>query len=247
VGFSPISPMMQDRAVRDAIFLGIDRTAVATVLFAGYADPTADIFPTTVPTAGARTLVPARDVAAAQAVLTADGWTGDGAGWTKDGTALEIAFLVSEDSFSASRRIAQMVQGMLMQVGVKTNIETVDNATMHGHRPKLEYGLTFFGTYGAPYDPHGSLGPSFVTASDTGPDGKIYVHPNLDVLVATALETGGDAPEGAMQAVHDWLRDTTAACPLVVNKRLWAVHPRVAGFPLPATDCDLPFKGVTLG
>lgn len=99
---------------------------MATVLFEVYADPTADIFPTTVPTAGARTLVPARDV-------------------------------------------------------------------------------------------------------------------------ATALETGGDTREGAMQAVQDWLRDTTAACPSVVNKRLWAVHPRVAGFTPPATDCDLPFKSVTLG
>lgn len=57
--------MMQDKAVPDAIFLGIDRAAVATVLFEGYADPTADIFPTTVPTAGARTPVPARDVSCA--------------------------------------------------------------------------------------------------------------------------------------------------------------------------------------
>lgn len=247
LGFSPQSPMMQDKAVRDAIFLGIDRAAVATVLFEGFADPTADIFPTTVPTAGARTPVPARDVAAAQAALTAGGWAGDGAGWTKDGAALEIAFLVSEESFPGSRRIAEMIQGMLMEVGVKTNIETVDNATMHDRRPKFDYDLTFFGTYGAPYDPHGSLGASFVTASDTGPDGKIYVHPDLDILVATALETGGDAREGAMQAVYDWLRDNTAACPLVVTQRLWAVHPRVLGFTLPATDYDLPFKGITLG
>jgi stringent starvation protein B len=35
--------------------------------------------------------------------------------------------------------------------------------------------------------------------------------------VATALETGGDAREGVMQAVYDWLRDNTATCPLVVT------------------------------
>lgn len=179
LGFSPKSPMMQDKAVRDAIFLGIDRTAVATVLFEGFADPTVDIFPATVPTAGSRT-VPARDVAAAQAALTTGGWAGDASGWTKGGKALEIAFLVSEESFPGSRRIAEMIQGMLSEVGVKTNIETVDNATMHDRRPKFDYDLTFFGTYGAPYDPHGSLGASFVAASDTGPDGKIYVHPELD-------------------------------------------------------------------
>ncbi len=247
LGFSPKSPMMQDKAVRDAIYLGIDRAAVAAVLFEGFADATVDIFPATVPTAGTRTPVPARDVAAAQAALTAGGWTGDGAGWTKDGKPLEIVFLVSEEAFPGSRRISEMIQGMLTEVGLKANIESVDLATMHDRRPKFDYDLTFFATYGAPYDPHGSLGASFVTASDTGPDGKIYVHPDLDALVATALETGGDAREGAMQAVYDWIRTNTAACPLVVVQRIWAVNPRVKGFSLPATDYDLPYKGITLG
>lgn len=247
LGYSPKSPMMQDKAVRDAIFLGIDRSAVATVLFEGYADPTADIFPTTVPTAGKRHDVSARDVASAQAALTAGGWAGDGSGWTKDGAALEIDFLVSDESFPGSRRIAEMIQGMLSEVGLKVNISSVDNATMHDRRPNFQYDLTFFATYGAPYDPHGSLGASFVTASDTGPDGKIYIHPDLDGLVATALETGGDAREGAMQAVFDWLYDNTAACPLVVTQRIWAVNPRVKGFALPVTDYDIPFKGITLG
>lgn len=247
LGYSPKSPMMQDKAVRDAIFLGIDRAAVAAVLFEGYADPTADIFPTTVPTAGKRHDVPVRDVAAAQAALTAGGWSGDASGWTKDGAALEIDFLVSDESFPGSRRIAEMIQGMLTEVGLKVNISSVDNATMHERRPAFQYDLTFFATYGAPYDPHGSLGASFVTASDTGPDGKIYIHPDLDALVATALQTGGDAREGAMQAVYDWLADNTAACPLVVTQRIWAVNPRVKGFALPVTDYDIPFKGITLG
>jgi len=68
-----------------------------------------------------------------------------------------------------------MIQGQLLEIGLKVNISSVDNATMHDRRPNFQYDLTFFGTYGAPYDPHGSLGASFVTAADTGPDGKIYV------------------------------------------------------------------------
>jgi nickel transport system substrate-binding protein len=247
LGFSPKSMLMQDKSVRQAIFLGVDRQAIATVLFEGYADPTIEIFPTTVPNAGARKPIPARDVAAAQAALTAAGWSGGGGGWTKDGKALEIDFLVSEESFPGSRRIAEIIQGMLTEVGLKVNISSVDNATMHDRRPKFQYDLTFFGTYGAPYDPHGSLGASFVTASDTGPDGKIYISDALDPLVAKALETGGDAREAAMQAVYDWLHDNVAACPLVVTQRLWAVNPKVKGFTLPATDYDLPYKGIALG
>lgn len=246
LGFSPKSPMMQDKAVRDAIFIGIDRAAIAAVLFEGYADPTVNVFPTTVPTAGARVEVPARDVAAAQAALTAGGWAGGAGGWTKDGAPLVIDFLVSEESFPGSRRIAEMIQGQLMEIGIQCEISSVDNATMHDRRPNFQYDLTFFGTYGAPYDPHGSLGASFVTTADTGPDGKIYIADDLDKVVLAALDAGGDAREGAMQAVYDWLSANTATCPLVVSQRLWAVNPRVAGFALPATDYDLPFKGLTL-
>lgn len=247
LGYSPKAPIMQNKAVREAIFVGIDRAAISAILFEGYADPTVDIFPTTVPMAGKRHDVPARDVPAAQAALTAGGWTGDAAGWTKDGKALEIDFLVSDESFPGSRRIAEMIQGMLMEVGIKVNISSVDNATMHQRRPAFEYDLTFFATYGAPYDPHGSLGASFVTAADTGPDGKIYISDELDKIVLTALETAGGAREAAMQAVYDWLYDNKAACPLVVTQRIWAVNPRVKGFALPASDYDIPYKGITLG
>ena len=247
LGYSPTSPMMQDKGVREAISLGIDRGAIATVLFEGFADPTVDIFPTTVPTAGARSDVPARDVAAAQAALEADGWSGDGSGWSKDGKALAIDFLVSEETFPGSRRMSEMVQAMLGEVGIEVNISSVDNATMHDRRPNFDYDLTFFGTYGAPYDPHGSLGASFVSTTDTGPDGKIYISEALDEVVLAALETGGDARDAAMQTVYDWLSDNAAACPILVTQRIWAAHPRVQGFNLPATDYDLPFKGITLG
>lgn len=247
LGYSPKSPMMADEGVREAIFIGIDRAAVAQVLFEGYADPTIDIFPTTVPTAGIRHQVPARDLAAAQAALEGAGWNRNGSGWSKDGQALEIDFLVSEESFPGSRRIAEMIQAMLTEVGFKVNISSVDNATMHERRPNFEYDLTFFATYGAPYDPHGSLGASFVSTVDTGPDGKIYISDELDTVVLAALEASGDAQELAMQGVYDWLHDNVAACPLLVTQRIWAVHPRVQGFSLPATDYDIPYKGLSLG
>lgn len=247
LGYSPKSPMMQDKGVREAIFRGIDRAAISSVLFEGYADPTIDIFPTTVPTAGNRHEVPTRDLAAAQAALTAAGWSGNGSGWRKGGQALEIDFLVSDESFPGSRRIAEMIQAMLTEVGFKVEISSVDNATMHDRRPNFEYDLTFFATYGAPYDPHGTLGAGFVSTVDTGPDGKIYISDELDGVVLAALEAAGEAREPAMQGIYDWLHDNVAACPILVTQRIWAVHPRVQGFILPATDYDLPYKGITLG
>ncbi len=246
LGFSPKSTVMADRAVRDAIHVGIDRAAIASILFEGLADPIADLFPGNIPQSGTRHAVPARDVAAAKKLLQAGDWAESGGGWSKGGTPLELDFLVSEESLPGSRRIAEMIQGQLTEIGFKVKVSTVDNATMHERRPAFKYDLTFFTTYGAPYDPHGSLGNSFVSAVDSGPDGKIFISDALDPLVLGALKASGDERVAKMQALYDWLDQNRAICPLVVVKRIWAHSARTKNFSLPATDYDLPFAGVTL-
>lgn len=155
-------------------------------------------------------------------------------------------FLVSEESLPGSRRIAEMIQGQLAEIGFQVQVSSVDNATMHVRRPAFQYDLTFFGTYGAPYDPHGTLGNAFVSTVDSGPDGKIYVSPDLDGVVKSALEASGDGREAAMQGIYDWLHANTAVCPLVISKRLWACNPRVENFSLPSTDYDLPVGGLKI-
>ncbi|WP_395015019.1 ABC transporter substrate-binding protein [Dongia sp.] len=246
VGFSPKSKNVADKAVRQAVNLGIDRAAVAKVLFEGYADPINDVFPANVPSSGKRHEIPARDVAKAQKALTEAGWAQSGAAWSKDGAPLALDFLVSEESLPGSRRIAEMLQAQLREVGFDVKVSSVDNATMHERRPAFDYDLTFFPTYGAPYDPHGTLGNAFVSTVDSGPDGKIYVADALDAMVKAALDAGGAERETKLQAVYDWLYDNAAVCPLVVAQRLWAHSKRVQNFSLPATDYDLPFQGISL-
>jgi nickel transport system substrate-binding protein len=246
LGFSPESLLVQDIGVRKAVFNGIDRATIAKVLFEGFADPVADVFPAIIPLSGNRHDVPARSVAVAKAALAESGWIEESGGWTKDGTALTLNLLVSEESLPGSRRIAEIVQGMLSEVGVGVKVSSVDNATMHERRPAFDYDLAFFTTYGAPYDPHGSLGASFLTSTDTGPDGKIYVSDELDPIVVAALEASGPEGEAKTQAIYDWLWDNVAICPLVVQQRIWAHGPRLKGFSLPATDYDLPFKGISV-
>lgn len=246
LGYSPKSKLIADKAVRDAVYISIDRGAIAKVLFEGFADPAADLFPANVPSSGKRHEVPVRDIPKAKAILTEGGWAESGGAWTKAGAPLSIDFLVSEESLPGSRRIAEMIQGQLAAVGFQVQVSSVDNATMHERRPAFDYDVAFFTTYGAPYDPHGTLGNAFVSTADSGPDGKIYVSDALDAVVKAALEASGDEREVKMQALYDWLYDNTAICPLVVSQRLWAHNPRVEHFTLPATDYDLPFKGITL-
>lgn len=245
LGYSPKSTVMSDKAVRDAIYVAVDRAAIAKVLFEGFADPTADLFPATVPTSGKRHNVPARDIAKAKSLLASGGWTDDGGSWSKSGAPLMVDFLVSDESLPGSRRIAEMIQGQLTEAGFQVKVSSVDNATMHERRPAFEYDLAFFTTYGAPYDPHGTLGNAFVSTADSGPDGKIYVSEALDKVVGEALVASGSDRETKMQGLYDWLDDNRAICPLVVAQRLWAYGPQLENFSLPATDYDLPFQGIS--
>lgn len=245
LGFSPKSPAVADKAIRDAINVSVDRAAMAKVLFEGYADPTADLFPANVPLSGKRHDVPQRDVEKAKAFLTQAGWSESGGAWTKDGAPLSLDFLVSDESLPGSRRMAEMIQGQLSEVGFQVKVSSVDNATIHDRRPAFEYDLAFFTTYGAPYDPHGTLGNAFISTVDSGPDGKIYVSNELDGIVKAALEASGTERETKMQAIYDWLIGNMATCPLVVAQRLWAHSATIENFSLPATDYDLPFKKIS--
>ncbi|ODT65207.1 MAG: nickel ABC transporter substrate-binding protein [Pelagibacterium sp. SCN 63-23] len=246
LGYSPApTAVVADKAVRDAIYVSIDRAAMAQVLFEGFADPIADLFPAVIPLSGTRHEVPTRDIAAAKALLTEGGWTEAGGGWDKGGTLLQLRFLVSEESLPGSRRVAEMIQGMLTETGIKVEISSVDNATMHDRRPAFDYDLTFFTTYGAPYDPYGSLGNMFLSNVDSGPDGKVFAHPDLDPILTAALQAT-TGTEAAMQAVYDWLDTNRGICPLVAAQRLWAYGPGVSKFTLPPTDYDMPFEGIEL-
>ncbi len=244
LAFSPKSKAVSEQAVREAICLGIERNAIVKILFEGFADATANVFPGNIPAGGAQRAVTPRNVDAAKAKLSGAGWGESGDGWSKGGTALEIELLVSEESLPGSRRLAEMIQGQLSEVGIKVSVSSVDNATIHDRRPTFEYDMTFMVTYGAPYDPHGTLANLFLSDVDSGPDGKIYAHTDLDPILRKALGAGGGEQVAEMQKIYDWLDANAAVCPLVAPQRLWAYNNRISTFTLSATDYDMPTQGV---
>lgn len=180
------------------IFFGIDWVVVVMVLFEGYVDLIVDIFFIIVFMVGVCILVFVCDVVVFQVVLMVVGWLGDGLGWIKDGIVLEIVFFVFEEFFFGLCCIVEMIQGMLIEVGVKVNIEMVDNVMMYECCLNFDYDLIFFVIYGVFYDLYGLLGVFFVIVFDIGLDGKIYIYLDFDVLVVIVFEIGGDGCEGVM-------------------------------------------------
>lgn len=245
LGFNPIRDITKDAAVREAVSLCLDRAAIAKVVMAGYADPTANLFPPSVPYAGRREPIPDRDVEAAKQKLEAAGWTGNPR--QKGGVALALELVISEDAVPGSRALSEVVQSQLGEAGIAVTIRQVDHVTRHDDIPNMKYDMSLFITNGAPYDPHGSTTIFFLSTFTSGTDGKMFVDAqNLDPLILKALSAPEDEREAAYQAVLDWVRDNHAICPIYHAKRIWAHTERVKTFVFPTTEYEMPDKGIVL-
>ncbi|WP_416962777.1 ABC transporter family substrate-binding protein [Streptomyces sp. Agncl-13] len=123
---------LADRSVRNAVQQAVDRTALADVAAEG--------LPVKVPLLGNHFFMTNQpgytdnsrpygsyDPAAAERALDAAGWKSPGSGKTrvKDGHSLTLRFVLSEGTNRLGEDLAQLVQHMLAQVGVKVVIQQV--------------------------------------------------------------------------------------------------------------------------
>lgn len=235
--------LTSDPAVREAIGLALDRKAIAERLYLGFATAAGSLMPDTVPT-GRGEPAPAPDIDAANAVLDAAGWTGEGVR-SRDGVELKLEILVAEEKQPGVRQLAEVIQAMLKKIGIAVEIDAVDHATSHDEIPEGHYDMTIFYTIGAPYDPITTLTNFFLSTVPTS-DGKIWTDPaKLDPLITDVLEAPtDDRREAAYQAVYDFLEAQSAFVPLVYQESVWAHGPQVHGLTLAPTDYDFPLDGI---
>ncbi len=247
LGFNPDrNAALKDARVRKAINIGFDRAAIAQVLYQGLAQPAGNLFAPTVPMAGKPVDVPKRDVAAAKALLEEAGWTGDDIR-EKDGKPLAVELVASEEQIAGSRAVAEVMQAQLREIGIDLTIRSIDHASRHSDIPARKYDMAFFLTFGAPYEPFGSIVGLFLSTYDNGVDGKLFLDAqNLDPLVTAVMQASEANIETALQNIYDWLQAEAAVAPLLYVPSMWAHSPRVKGFTPPSTEYDLPYEGITL-
>lgn len=247
LGFNPDrSEALADSRVRKAISLGFDRQAVSQVLFSGFADPAGSMFIGSVPLAGKQFDADQRDVETAKSLLEEAGWTGSPVR-KKDGEPLSIELVVSEEQIIGSRSVAEVMQAQLKEIGIDLTIRSVDHASRHSDIPARKYDLAFFLTFGAPYDPYGTMISYFLSTYDNGVDGKLYVDiESLDPLLLSAMNAPIGKGEETLQAVYDWLNENTAIAPVLFLPSIWAYNERIEQFEPPATEYDTPFEGISV-
>jgi nickel transport system substrate-binding protein len=238
------APALADQRVRKAISLGFDRQAIAQVLYKGLAEPAGSMFPPSIPLSGKQFPPDVRDVHAARALLESAGWVGEGVR-QKEGKRLALELVVSEEQIAGSRSMAEVMQAQLAEIGVELNIRSVDHASRHSDIPARKYDLAFFLTFGAPYEPFGTMEGYLDSTYDNGVDGKVVADPaHLDPLLKKAMASSEADVGAALQEVFDWLHDQSAFLPMLYTPSIWAHSDRIDGFSLPATEYDTPYEGL---
>ncbi|MGF7008842.1 nickel ABC transporter substrate-binding protein [Aminobacter sp. BE322] len=238
--------VLKDPLVRKAISTGIDRAAIAQALYLGYARPAGNLFSDALPLAGKQYDAPVRDVAAASALLEKAGWTG-GPVRSKDGKPLTLEMVVSPEAIPGARVVAEVIQSELKEIGIDLAVRSVDHASKHTDMLEKKYDLGFFLTYGAPFEPFGTIVGLFLSTFKNDVEGKLVTDPvNLDPLINAAASASEEEVQPALQKFYDWLRDNDAIAPLIYVPTIWAHSKRVQGFSVAATEYDMPYENIVL-
>ncbi|WP_233515406.1 ABC transporter family substrate-binding protein [Marinitenerispora sediminis] len=196
------SPALSDVDVRHAVFLGIDRTAVAESAFSAIG------WPATVP--NNRLLLPNQqgyadnsgpwgrhDPERAAELLEGAGWTSDGPGEvrTRGGTPLSLRYVVPQ-GFQPARNEAELVQAMLGDIGIQVEIEAVPaDELFSGYVVPGNYDLVSFVNNGGGYPVSQSMQQwsDAVPDADGSPQWRTNVgrigSPEIDAALAEAMAT----------------------------------------------------------
>lgn len=245
LGFNPNSSLLDSEA-RTAINLAVDSEAISKVLYGDDAVTAAGLFPPSIPNALAN--MPAKfDLNQARATLDEAGWKLEGRGRVRDEHDLVLKMLLIGDAAHGqgdSRNAGQAIADSLSQIGITVTIESLDGPAYFDALTAGNYDLAFFNTYGAPYDPPGTVA-AFLQSG--GGEAPIWIDDVLENLVAQALSNSDEANEAvAYAAIFDHLVEAKALVPITHPPRYYATASRVVDFVIPPSEYEFPWRGLAL-
>lgn len=237
------SPVLQDKAVREAIALAVDREN----LMKAAVSPTATVGNSPISigwAASPEVPVFAYDPEKAKALLEEAGWTGDGIR-QKEGAPLSVGITIYPDY--ASPDIAAGMQQFLQQIGIELKINQLEYATFETEVYENKNFDIYLDWQGFGVDP--DIASRWLTS--TAEDGTYLANPSsyTNPEVDAALEAAAIALTQEERAQHLWEAQNllTADVP-AIWLYLWqaqmATGPNVDGLSLPASTADMDNTGI---
>jgi peptide/nickel transport system substrate-binding protein len=242
----------QDRAVRQALSMAVDRQAIVQSVWQGNAEVSQTMVPAAVLGQYA-SLVQGQqyDPAAAQQALDAAGWVPGADGIrTKGGRPLHLTLVAGFPTAEDHRPMPEALQFQLKQVGVDLAIVTTpDNAT---YTARLQSGE---GDLWAEIGNQNQADPCFLCfLFTTQPGGsadysKLFA-PGEDFdtpyVAARAATTTDEAARHAAEAMHAIIDQDIVVIPITGIYRIWGVRDTVQGFTAHPSSTNQEFGSVTV-
>ena len=224
------TPMGQDKRVRQAFDLAIDRDALNQTVFEGRYVPGDQPFAPASPY-HLDLPVPGRDVEKAKALLKAAGVTAP------------VPVKLTVDNSTTSQQVAQVLQAMVAEAGFDLQLQTTEFATLLAQTQAGDFQVTFTGWSGR-VDPDGDI-HQFVTCK-AGLNDMKYCNPQVDALLNGARSVTDPAERKAKYAdAMKILRDDKPITYLYFDPRLFGATKALKGF-VPHPDGMIRLQNVTL-
>jgi len=223
------NPLGENKLVRQALSLAIDRDVINQVVFEGAFAPGNQPFPPNSPWYDAKYPVQPRDVEAAKAKLKEAGLD-----------SVDIEFQVANNP--VQMQMMQVVQAMAAEAGINITLTAKEFATLLKDQTAGDYVASQVGWSGR-VDPDGNL-HQFVTCKGGINDAK-FCDPAVDAALETARTTTDTAArKAAYDAAQDVLMEELPLIYLYHQTWIWALNDKLSGF-VPYPDGMIRLQGVS--
>ncbi|OPA83737.1 ABC transporter substrate-binding protein [Pseudomonas fluorescens] len=210
------TPMGQDKRVRKAFELAIDRDAINQVVFEGLYAPGAQPFPMSSPYYDKSLPIPARDVEQSKKLLA------------EAGVKLPLVVELKVANNPIAQQVGQIIQAMADEAGFKVNLVATEYATLLSEQQSGNFQVGMSAWSGRP-DPDGDI-YQFVACKGGQNDGH-FCDPKLDALLDKARTVNDLAQRQALyfEALR-LLADDVPASYLYFDPRIIAMRSDISGF-----------------
>ncbi len=224
-------PLGQDKRVRQAFELAIDRQAIINVVYEGMYSPTAQAIPPSSPYHSAAVKPPARDPAKARALLQAAG------------VSLPYKLELTVGNQPDSQQVGEVIQSMAAEAGFEVKLVATESAAALAAAARGDFEAVMLYWSGRP-DPDGHL-YSFIRRGGAQNDGR-FSNPGIDALLD---EARGVTDIPARRTVYEKMtRASAEELPIVYlwnPKFTWGLNKAITGF-TPVPDGLIRLQGMAL-
>jgi peptide/nickel transport system substrate-binding protein len=212
---------LQDRRVREALSIAINRPAIAQRIMEDVAVPAGQFMPKGSFGYNPAIPVPKFDADRAKKLLAEAGYP----------NGLSITLRGPNDRYINDSQIQQVVAQMWARIGVRTQVEATPLATLIGRLNRFDASVYMLGWSNSTGEPSTSLRAVMGTRAQGG-GGSLglsnygrYSNPQMDALADKALATLDDAAREKMQQdAMKMAMDDVAVIPLHTQKSVWATR-----------------------